>query len=117
MTQEKPTLWPPLDNTVEGGYKGLRVHIPEFQTAFEWHDDVYTKIWEGTFVTTLKEADDCFHWQMLTITSSMPAEWQRVKLGRYAHYCYGAARAWATIVRPTFEAWKPGDPPLKEMYA
>lgn len=117
MTEEKLTLWPPLDNSVEGGYKAFRVHVPEFDEAFAWHDSVYIKIWEGVLVITLEDADRHFLRQMETLADAQEEPWKREKLRRYAWEFYYLARLWATTFRPTFEAWKPGDGPLKEKYA
>lgn len=116
MTTDKPTLWPPLDNTTEGGYKVFRVHVPEFDDAFAWHDDFYSKIWEGTAVCTLLDADWQFLTMMREIANSQTESWKQVKLRRYARMFFEAARSWAEYVRPSFDAWEPGDGPLKEKY-
>lgn len=117
MTTDKPTLWPPLDNNQEGGYKAFRVHVPEFDTAFEWHDQFYQKIWEGTAVCNLEHADQYFENMMLEIARAQTEQWKRVKLRRYAVEFYCIARVWAKEVRPTFESWVPEDGPLKDKYA
>lgn len=119
MTTTKPTLWPPLDHSIGGGYEAIKINIPEFQAAFEFHDRVYEWIWEGIATKTLAEYDEDFHEDLRATAYTFKGKenWKWVKLRRYALYCYDTVRIWACEVRPTFEAWKPGDPALKTMYS
>lgn len=102
----------PIDSEIGGGWGPFRVEIPEFNLCFNDHDWGYIDIANGTSLITLTELDRQFLRNMLRKAWAEPELWKKVKLTRYAWYCYTIARGWAKTVRRQLLNWRPGDPAI-----
>ena len=101
----------PYDNSPGigwGPFKLAKDH-PLFPAA-EIHDANYDEIIQGTSKITLAEADKLFEDNCLCIAMMQEDPGDRERLRREAHMFYGVIRMWAFLIRPTLDAWKPGDP-------
>ena len=99
------------DSDPGGGWWIFKIHLPEFDECFQYHDSGYDDIKNRTSRITMKELDRRFLANMLRKAASIG--WLNkdpgyaVNLSRKAWLCYKLARIWAKTVRAEFERYDP----------
>jgi hypothetical protein len=103
----------PWDNTVGLGSWPFRIQLaPDhpFYGPYRVHDAEYQLIKEGKAKKNLHAIDLDFLNDCLRNAASCDLYIDKIALIDQAYMMYGICRLWAKYVRPTFEAWQPGEP-------
>lgn len=91
-----------------GPFKDIGTRLfPEFMPCAAIHDEQYNWLIAGTSPFTLREIDRQFLKNCLYIASIQKDAGDKERLRREAYICYAICRAWAKIVRPELESYKP----------